>query len=462
MDNQTIDQVNTTIASALRRNVEANARFIETSKTAPQSALLKTNSNKGQTRTKIDNAKDTVERVTQKARFSEFDLQVSKVDDRLLMPLVSPNESDDPVLAFDQAVARFDRAIIPLENELRQVNLLRRARRQRIVFMLIGITISIIILVVIMFNSAESQRQVAISLTANAESTRVAIQSTQNQQATATQRASQVASAYNPVTYNAGWLPITSSFSGVEMVLVPAGCFMMGSTNSTIEQPIHEQCFTEPFWIDRTEVTNVEYQRFIDAGGYTNAAYWTDEGWQWRTENNIITPDNTTGFTGPNQPRVGISWYEAIAYTNWRSERDAASIQLPSEPEWEYAARGPDSLNYPWGNDFAANNLVYSANSNRQTAEVGSRPSGTSWVDALDMSGNVWEWTRSVYDETSFLYPYIANDIREDMRSSERRVIRSGSWRFVQDYTLSSFRFSRFINSRLNTIGFRCVRPASA
>src|SRR5690606_37691166 len=129
-------------------------------------------------------------------------------------------------------------------------------------------------------------------------------------------------------------------FDGVPMMLVPAGCFNMGSID---EPPIHEQCFDAPFWIDRYEVTNAEYARFIAAGGYDNPDYWTEAGWAWRQAFDMIGPLDSDGFTGSDQPRIGVSWYEAIAYANWRGAR------LPTEREWEYAARGPDNPMYPWG-----------------------------------------------------------------------------------------------------------------
>ncbi|TVR20152.1 MAG: ergothioneine biosynthesis protein EgtB, partial [Anaerolineaceae bacterium] len=126
-------------------------------------------------------------------------------------------------------------------------------------------------------------------------------------------------------------------------------------------------------------------------------------------------------FNGANQPVVGVLWYEAMAYAEWRGCR------LPTEAEWEYSARGPNSLIYPWGDEFDGDNLVYWGNSNDRTANVGSRPAGSSWVGALDMSGNVWEWTSSLFEP----YPYDVDDGRENVSSIMRRVLRGGSFLIV-------------------------------
>ena len=132
------------------------------------------------------------------------------------------------------------------------------------------------------------------------------------------------------------------------MVLVPVGCFMMGSSDGKADEaPVHEVCFDAPFWIDVYEVTNAQF--------------------------------GTSGqFDGDDRPREMMNWQRALAYCQSRGAR------LPTEAEWEYAARGPDSLIYPWGNAFIADNVVYFLNSENRTWDVGSRPQGVSWVGAYD------------------------------------------------------------------------------
>jgi len=229
------------------------------------------------------------------------------------------------------------------------------------------------------------------------------------------------------VTNNENWEPYSQIFDGFDMVLVPTGCFMMGSDYGDDERPLHEQCLAEPFWIDRYEVTNDQYGSI----GCGNSSYQ------------------------PNHPRNCVDWFQAQAFCESRAGR------LPTEAEWEYAARGPSSLFYPWGNDFISENVVWSENSGAITSIVGSRPSGMSWVGALDMSGNVWEWTSTIYDQSLFRYPYDANDSREAVFTSApiKRVLRGGSWNSFAEHIRASTR-STWVNSDAVTgdVGFRCVR----
>jgi dipeptidyl aminopeptidase/acylaminoacyl peptidase len=210
------------------------------------------------------------------------------------------------------------------------------------------------------------------------------------------------------------------------MVLVPAGCFVMGSDSGQAnEKPTHQQCFSQPFWIDQTEVTNAQYGSSGD-------------------------------FSGDNLPREDVTWYEAHDFCLKRGAR------LPTEAEWEYAARGPDSLVYPWGDAWIPDNLVWRDGKNRQTSPVGSRPAGTSWVGALDMAGNVWEWTSSIHKP----YPYDAQDGREnEADTTSYRVIKGGSWDFG-DSNVARAAWRGGDGYRLdqhdNGIGFRCARNADA
>jgi sulfatase modifying factor 1 len=249
-----------------------------------------------------------------------------------------------------------------------------------------------------------------------------------------------VAAATAPAR-NAAWTPVIREFDGVEMVLVPAGCFMMGTTEEQIEaalaqcneergdcqrkwfedeMPAHYVCFEEPFWIDRTEVTNGQYG---SAGSHS----------------------------GDEFPRENVTWLEAQAFCESRGAR------LPTEAEWEYAARGPESLVYPWGDEFVDDNAVYKANSDNETAPVGSRPEGASWVGALDMSGNVYEYVADWYapDYGSFVGTAFAPTGPE---TGDERVLRGGAW----------YRYSCFLRAAVRlpipqwvgdlNDGFRCAR----
>lgn len=195
---------------------------------------------------------------------------------------------------------------------------------------------------------------------------------------------------------------IRTDVFGIEQVWVPAGSFTMGTDKTAIakltaagppawvasefpsEQPQHPVRLTKGYWIDRTEVSNRAFAMFVTAGGYTNLALWSDDGWAWlQAQAPIRLPLHCQGDV-PDQPRMCITWFEAEAYATWRAGR------LPSEAEWEYAARGPESRAYPWGANFERDraNVLDSI----APKPVGSYPTGASWVGALDLSGNAMEW----------------------------------------------------------------------
>lgn len=225
-----------------------------------------------------------------------------------------------------------------------------------------------------------------------------------------------------------GHTPVEREFDGVVMVFVPAGCFMMGNNGVDDEQPAHEQCFSTPFWIDKYEVSQAQFRQF--GGRRTIADY----------------------FTGDDLPVENITWFEARDYCQYNR-----GGRLPTEAEWEYAARGPNNLIYPWGNDFVADNVVYSANSDEKTAPVGSRKGGASWVGAMDMSGNVWEWTSSLYMD----YPYVVDDGRERDTGDDisvERVLRGASWNYKDHAMRPSNRMGLTPNQDSLYNGFRCMR----
>lgn len=233
---------------------------------------------------------------------------------------------------------------------------------------------------------------------------------------------------------------VKDNFNGTIMVKVPAGSFEMGSRNGDVdEKPVSTQYFTKPFWIDETEVTRGAYQSCVVAGKCTAA---------------IEGPNKFSKAN--NQPINYITWHQASTYCKWREAR------LPTEAEWEYAARGPSQSIYPWGNDFNSKVLNYSGSLGRKTLAVGSYPDGASWVGALDMAGNVWEWTSSLFKD----YPYDANDSRVivkgtkdryDKNFSENVVLRGGSFNDTSSRVRSAYRL-QFNSADSNySLGFRCA-----
>jgi WD40 repeat protein len=141
--------------------------------------------------------------------------------------------------------------------------------------------------------------------------------------------------------------PTPHDAKGIEMVYVPPGNFRMGSYYYD-DIMSHEQTVNAGFWLDLTPLTNAQYAAFVADGGYQKQEYWTVAGWAWVQAKNITGPGDYVieGFDDPDEPRVGINWYEAYAYGKWRG------VRLPTEVEWEWAARGPYGFDYPWGDEF--------------------------------------------------------------------------------------------------------------
>jgi formylglycine-generating enzyme required for sulfatase activity len=144
-----------------------------------------------------------------------------------------------------------------------------------------------------------------------------------------------------------------------------------------------------------------------------------------------------TDFNNPSQPVVGVSWYEARAYCAWLAHCLGHEVRLPTEVEWERAARGPYGWPRPWGKDFDVDQANTVEGRVRRTSPVGVYPAGASFWGVHDLAGNVWEWTLSVWGEdynapTTGQYPYDPDDGRENISApvTEARVVRGGAWYF--------------------------------
>jgi formylglycine-generating enzyme required for sulfatase activity len=201
--------------------------------------------------------------------------------------------------------------------------------------------------------------------------------------------------------------------SGAEYILpplcsVPAGSFLMGSDPDDIgeyddEKPQHSVTLAA-FQISGYPVTVAEYACFVRAG--------QKEPCNWQQQLGKL-----------EHPILYVSWRDAMAYAHWLARWTGQPWRLPSEAEWEKAARGTDGRLYPWGDVFEAN-FCNIANGGKGTMPVGSYPSSASPYGVLEMAGNVWEWTSSAYEP----YPYVATDGRERLESTKKRVLRGGSW----------------------------------
>ncbi len=232
----------------------------------------------------------------------------------------------------------------------------------------------------------------------------------------------------------------TGAKDGMTMFFVPDGEFTMGSDVNTEEQPIHI-VYLDSFWIDQTEVTNAMYAQCVSEGACTEPYNFSSS-----TQNEYY---GNAAFD--NYPVIYVDWFQAKTYCEW------AGGSLPTEAQWEKAARGTDERKYPWGNENPSCDLANIPGCKGDTTEVGSYPAGKSPYGALDMAGNVWEWVSDWYS-TSYPAGTVSNPLGPS--SGEFRVCRGGSW-FFNDTTdsRSALRCGLSTDEKGYNIGFRCVLP---
>lgn len=262
-----------------------------------------------------------------------------------------------------------------------------------------------------------------------------------------------------------GWIVVAVSVSAVAvavlsmtdapgkppdgMVLIPGGTFMMGSRGDegkvgfevgVDEMPQHPVRL-RPFFLDRFEVTNAQYQAFIAATGRPTPADDKDpEYYSW--------VDGRPPAGQEDYPVCYVSWADADAYCRWAGKR------LPTEAEWERAARGDDGRVWPWGNQFDAARCNTVETGLRWATPVGSFPDGVSPFGVMDLCGNVAEWTASWYE------PYPGSTLKRGAFGKQMRVARGGAW------VLTAEPWSRATNRNLaqppglkhRTLGFRCAK----
>ncbi|MBE2222636.1 MAG: SUMF1/EgtB/PvdO family nonheme iron enzyme [Anaerolineae bacterium] len=222
------------------------------------------------------------------------------------------------------------------------------------------------------------------------------------------------------------------------MFYVPAGSFQMGASASDTsaegdESPLHEVTLAA-FWIDTSEVTNQQYQICIDEGPCRPVA----SAGQQANENNY--------------PRVNVTWEDALTYCEW-VDRDGT---LPTEAQWEYAARGTDARIYPWGNEApTCQRANYGDCNNYRPKPVESSPRGASWSGALDMSGNVYEWVSDWYSADFYKNSPVDQPI--NMTPSHAKVRRGGSYFHQSTQIRATNRDSLPPEKSAGHTGFRCV-----
>jgi len=227
-----------------------------------------------------------------------------------------------------------------------------------------------------------------------------------------------------------------------DMVLIPKGEFTMGSSEHSDEAK--HQVVLDAYLIDKFEASNARYKEFMKAAGHPAPAYWDDPR-----------------LNKPSHPVVGVSWTDASAFCKWEGKR------LPTEAEWERAAKGPDGDNhYPWGHTLDQKKANYGQNVGR-TTPVDSYPDGVSGFGVYNMAGNVFEWVEDWYDLT-----YYKNSPAMNPRGAEKgynfanqgpvRVLRGGSWLAPETSLHTSHRFwnQPDNNSYGVGLGFRCAKSA--
>ncbi len=247
-------------------------------------------------------------------------------------------------------------------------------------------------------------------------------------------------------TNSKGYKEYKNTKDGSILIYIPAGEFTMGSNHGdSDEKPVHK-VYLDGYYIGKYEVTNRQYKKFCDATGYP-----------------YPTPD--PGFPGmdnyfenyPDYPVVNETWYGAVAYCKW------AGLRLPTEAEWEKAARGTDGRKYPWGNSESGTNKAnYWIGDNGQddsyhyTSPVGSFPRGISPYGCYDMAGNAFEWCSDGYDANYYRHSPYKNP--KGPASDSFRVNRGGSWRFSVWEIRCSFRNWPAPDYRRKDFGFRVAR----
>ena len=232
-----------------------------------------------------------------------------------------------------------------------------------------------------------------------------------------------------------------------DWITIPAGEFLMGSDKQKDplaqdnEMPQHSLYLPE-YQIARYPVTNAQYQVFVAATNRRALHHW---------ENGRMPADME------NHPVVLVSWHDARAFCDWASDVTNQTICLPSEAEWEKAARGTDGRIWPWGNEPPTQECCNFDSNVGDTTPVNSYPKGASPYGLLDMAGNVWEWTANLYER----YPYRLDGNRENPVGDEDISLRGGSWYGSDYYVRCAFRDKDGPEYQYNSVGFRVVSPGS-
>jgi formylglycine-generating enzyme required for sulfatase activity len=275
-----------------------------------------------------------------------------------------------------------------------------------------------------------------------------------------------VVEALGPEVDAATGLPlrVRHSGDGAEMALVSAGMFVRGSDGGEPNQQPARDIWLDAYYIDIHPVTNNRYRQFTEflAAADDHRGCYPAEHLSSVTRELNHTPrlwaKGVRGFNaerlerlgGEQQPVVTVTWYDAYAYAGW------AGKLLPTEAQWEKAARGPDGRLFPWGWQWDPSRLN-SGLRHSGTTEVGSYPQGGSPYGVLDLLGNVWEWCLDRYDRRGYVNGSGRNPIGP--ASGLDRVCRGGAWNYVSEYATTTVRHAFGPSEAYEFVGFRTVLP---
>lgn len=248
------------------------------------------------------------------------------------------------------------------------------------------------------------------------------------------------------------------------MIEIPAGTFLMGTSEDNIKHLQVKESDWAYDWFDNDLFSAEQPQHTVTLPAFkiaqnpvTNAEYYT---FIWDTGHRI--PRAWTGYSYPDEtehhPIVGISKTDADAYIQWLNKTVGMTFRLPTEAEWEHAARGEDGRIFPWGNTFDPWRCNTSESGNKGTTPVGSySPSGDSCYEVVDMVGNVWEWTQSLF----MPYPYLPDTNREEIKPKGRYVVRGGAWYYTRKMSRCAVREGVLPDHLSPSIGFRLAHSVS-
>jgi len=267
----------------------------------------------------------------------------------------------------------------------------------------------------------------------------------------------------------------TDGLPEIAWVEIPAGVFSMGGDpNVVVAHSKWDGAVIDIdyiYWLSKYPITYAQFEVFVNSDGYTNDKYWTKTGLEWRGDRLFPKYWNDPFWHIPNHPIIGVTWFEAYAFTQWLNTMfdekgfpaPGMSIRMPTEAEWEKGGRYPDGRYYPWGNryipgyaniDETSESSIVGPNYLKRTTAVGMYSQGASSLGIHDLSGSIWEWCWSEWND-----PYIYPE-NNDPSGAILRVLRGGSWFYDSNFARCASRARDHPGNKDYDVGFRlCAAP---